>query len=181
MAKFSEKPLLAKYPQQIKKAEKIYEMFTDHEPSELSIIPMNWPKKQIQIGKGSAIGYRSDKWQKRGDTLDYIHRHDSPAPRVVIERPHDNKRLARLPLLSSRQMIKQPKKPIFAILGHALDFEYVNKDGIVEQIDWKGGPLPLLAQVVSRKNLFIIQPIAGGWPTLVTSPRLIATEAGLEH
>lgn len=174
--------LLREHRQAVERADDIYELFYDRDPDQDIFINVDWPDDQILVGRATAIGYRSDKWNE-GVMTDYIHRHDKPYPRVLMQRPfddHGNESLAdMMQQRRTNKPLKPPRDPVFAQLGHALDVEFI-RDGIVQQMDWKeDDELPILAADLTR-NILVICPMDGGYPVLLTSPIMKITSGGIE-
>lgn len=170
------------------KADKIYKMWSERKPDMDLVTRIVWPEDQIMIGHGRKIGYRSDKWNKPGDTKDYIHDFDQKhPPRVIMERPGsaqirgaDKDWFKHIHRLSPRQKIPPPKVPILIGLGFALDVEFVS-GGMIRQIDWKDSPsLPWLL-IDTERNLLIIQQETGSPAVLLDSKVVEITARGIEN
>lgn len=173
--------LLKNYKKEVSRAEDIYQLFYAREPDADIFLDVEWPVDQVLLGKATAIGYRSDKWHK-GKFIDYIHRHEKPYPRVLLERPEDDfgSDILRDVMQQRRAnpIIKPPDAYVFAQLGHCLDVEFI-RDGIVQQLDYKMDTLPILAADLKR-NVLVIIPADGGFPVLLTSPIMKITSGGIE-
>lgn len=169
--------LLARIPNAAKKkADKLFKMWTEREADEDIITNIVWPTNQVLIGTGRKIGYTSDKWQRVGQTRDYIHDFDlKKPPRIIVEYSSDLNVTAK----KNNKIIKPPKNPILVSLGYALDIEFL-ADGIVQQIDWKNGTLPHLL-VDTERNLLIIQQENGAPAVLLDSPVVEITARGIEN
>lgn len=169
-------------------ARELFETFHDRPPEREFEVGFLWPKEQILLGMANRIGYRSNKWMEpnaRGQrpTQDYIHQHDEPRPRILIERPspcdgdRESRVLCRQSLVS--RPVKMPDPPVFTVLGWALDLEFI-RDGRIGHIDWKqNGQLPLLASNRAGTLLLIFYEKLGKPPLLIHGPKMRVTAHGL--
>jgi hypothetical protein len=161
------------------KADKLYEMWNERQPTSDIVTKIVWPENQVVVGKGRKIGYTSDKWLRPNKRRDYIHDFDTKhPPKVIMEYDASNP----LAQVGSRlkKPIKPPKHPILVGLGHALDVEFV-ANGQIQQIDWKGGSLPWLL-IDTQRNLLIIQQEDGRSPAVILdSPVVEITARGIEN
>jgi len=185
----------------VEDAEEQYEMWTQRQPDQDLFVEIEWPDDPVLLGRATGIGYRSDKWENPAHVIthDYIHRHKDPLPYIVMQRPskkevrkknrHANQMTSELGQTVAMELYKQPKYKnkkfavpkefVFTQLGHALDVEY-ERDGEIQQIDWKDDDLPMLAADTER-NLLIILPLDGGYPVLMWSPVMTVTARGIEN
>lgn len=163
-------------------AKHINELFYARDADHDIVLPINWPDKQSVLGKATAIGYRSDKWEEVGEYKDYIHKHEHPLPDIIRRKaPGDIPLVIKNPENpADKKAFKRPKDLVFAFLGYALDLEF-ERDGRLRNLDWKSDPnLPILAADTERRLLLII-PQDGSSLLMLHSPILLVTEAGIEN
>ena len=153
-----------------------YRMWHTRDPREEILSAIRWPNEAIELARATAIGYRSDKWNKVGKTTDYIHHFEKPYPRVLLaaDRKKNGTRLA-------PKVPPKPKHPVFVVLGRALDVQLVGADGKPSHLDWKNqSPLPLLA-VDTERNVLVVVQEKGGDALLLDSPIVEITPRGIEN
>jgi len=140
-------------------------------------VPVQWPANQYLLGRAKAIGYRSDKRKKKAFD-DYIHRHHSPYPRIIVE----GSKRSGFKKIDGRGKIGKPKDLVFTFLGYVLDIEFISNSGKVCQIDYKDEKhMPLLGWCRSKNCLVISsQYEKNPFLMLLHSPILTVTERGIE-
>jgi hypothetical protein len=169
------------YQDEIREAQDLFKMFHDKYADKHILIEMNWAKKQGLLGRVSAIGYRSNKWEDdEGSYNDYIHTHKRPLPRLIRKYTNGD--------MSIKTPILEADPPVYAFLGNVLDIEFYpcDKNGkfdenIPYKIDYmKDGDLPYLLLDRTRR-LLIIQPKDSSSLLLIQSPILTVTRRGIEN
>lgn len=116
----------------LKKAKSRYKTFHDKDPIALAELRHDLPKRWVNVGQCMSVMYRTDKWKKFGDDVDYKHLHDKsdgitypvgrgvqiyePASeatksRVAGREPHLTRREQKLP-------VREPKA--LTLLGYCL-------------------------------------------------------------
>lgn len=169
-----------------KKAEDRYKMWHTREPDQDIYAAFKWPTKQIVIGQATAIGYRSDKWYKVGQTKDYIHHFDRPYPRLIIQKPsrftENDRWMKKIKPVSSNKRVKPPKGNAFVPLGYCLDIEFIGPDGMMRNYDYtQSAEMPMLAVDHARNILMVVQEKGSQYVLLLDSPIVEITPRGIEN
>jgi hypothetical protein len=161
-------------------AAQLYSTFTAFKPDIAYQELILWPEQRdlSLLGFATGLSYRSDKWHKDGEIINYIHGDTTP---VFI-------------LVATTLLPGYPPSPIappaappgfrFSMLGrgasHCLDIHFINSmTGSSDTLDFALFPFyPWIAAHPNGNTLVVCYP--GQIPLILTGPGLRVTERGIE-
>lgn len=114
-------------------AKKIREDFYAKPSDKKKIFSWDWPTELVEVGECLGTLYRSDKWNKKGDFIDYKHRSEAEQRLFVVPgAPLEELRALGMPLVGNRERIPSGFLPdTFAELANFMGFQarLYQKDG----------------------------------------------------
>jgi hypothetical protein len=166
------------------KALDLYQMFVGYDADKCFSQNIIWPPKQGIWASVAAIGYRSDKWDRK--VRDYIHDHYSPLPILVGLHIDGVTRPKKRPFLPPKSL---------AVLGRVLDIQLAPQSYNAEMlgiepdehgqafIDYQHRKeLPWMCGVPDKRMIVIIQPsIKNSWPLIIWSPIMSIEARGIVY
>ena len=140
---------------------------------------VQWPDRIIDIGAAARTLYESDKWNKRGDTVQYFHDHDKNVRFIVPDNGEMVGRATRLPFKWPDEVMLIGKCIGFVIVpdttGEITEGIMKGKNVLVSSPDgWVDPRRP------NRIFLAIINLEGGGVEAVIHGPNLRITAHGIE-
>ena len=140
---------------------------------------VQWPDNVIEVGAAARTLYESDKWHKRGDTVQYFHDHDKGVRFVVSDNGETNGKPVRLPFEWPDEVM---------LVGECIGFVMVPNDtGEITEGVMKGKNVLVSSPDgwvdPRRKNrifLAVLNLDGGGVEAIIHGPNLRITSHGIE-